>query len=25
LLRKFPDSHYALEAKLALQSLALTH
>jgi len=25
LLRKFPDSHYALEAKLALQSLAQTH
>jgi TolA-binding protein len=25
LLRKFPDSHYALEAKQALQSLMLTH
>ncbi len=25
LLRKFPDSHYALEAKLALQTLTLAH
>jgi len=25
LLRKFPDSHYALEAKLALQTLMLAH
>ncbi len=25
LLRKFPDSHYAPEAKLSLQTLALTH
>jgi TolA-binding protein len=25
LLRRFPDSHYAPEAKLALQNLMLTH
>jgi TolA-binding protein len=25
LLRKFPDSHFAPEAKMALQTLTLTH